>query len=493
MTTGSTLSVMPRLSGARVLVLNWRDTRHPEAGGAEQYMHQIARRWVRQGVKVTWFTARPEGMAAHEVIDGVQITRFGGRLSLYPLAALRLLRTRGKFDAVVDCQNGIPFFSPLFAGPGVPVVQVVHHVHQDQFSTRFSPPVAVVGRLLEGRMARRVYGSRAIVTVSPSTRLELRRRLGFRGPIFVVPNGAIDVPAVTCPRDHDPTVVVVTRLVPHKRIDVLLGQIAVAASQVPRLRVEIVGDGPERRRLQGLAADLGLQATVTFHGYLPNEARDSQLSRAWLTTSTSAAEGWGCSIIEAAAWGVPCLALHAPGICDSVIDGRTGWLVDRPQDFGSALVTVLTELAEENRVEQITTACQRWARCFSWDRSAELLAGVVLKQAGAVTGRPFPFTERRFARSDIATVARFRRSDDADLRAALRCTDEIVESGAQVSLLLGGCDEFDAAAMLQRIGVFEASLRLVSRHDLLAGLTELAISGPFIPETGDEFTAVGSA
>ncbi|MGH3782687.1 MAG: glycosyltransferase family 4 protein, partial [Pseudonocardiaceae bacterium] len=365
MSTGSRLSVLPRLSGARILVLNWRDIRHPEAGGAERYMHEIARRWVRQGVKVTWFTARPEGTAAHEMIDGIVITRFGGPLSLYPLAALRLLRTHGTFDAVVDCQNGIPFFSPMFAEVGVPIVQVVHHVHQDQFATRFTPPLAAAGRLLEGPVARSVYGSRAIAAVSPSTRLELRRRLGFRGPVFIVPNGTIEVPALTGPRDPDPTISLVSRLVPHKRIDVLLGQVAAAARRIPRLRVDIVGDGPERARLNQLAVDLGLQTAVTFHGYQPDVARDKLLSRAWVTTSTAAAEGWGCSVVEAAAWGVPCVALQAPGIRDSVIDGRTGWLAKRPQDFGAALITALDELTDEQRTREISAACQQWATCFT--------------------------------------------------------------------------------------------------------------------------------
>jgi glycosyltransferase involved in cell wall biosynthesis len=479
---------MPNLSDARVLVLNWRDTRHPEVGGAEQYMHQIARRWVRQGVKVTWFTARPKGMAAHEVIDGIQIIRFGGPLSLYPLAALRLLRTWGEFDAVVDCQNGIPFFSPLFAGAGVPIVQVVHHVHQDQFSTRFLPPIAAVGRFLEGRAVRWVYGSRAIAAVSPSTRLELRRRLGFRGPIFVVPNGTIDVPILSGPRDPDPTIVVVSRLVPHKRIDLLLGQIAVATRRIPRLRVDIVGDGPERSRLQNLVADLGLQTTVTFHGYQSDEARDNLLSRGWVTTSTAAAEGWGCSVIEAAAWGVPCVALNVPGICDSVLNGQTGWLVERPQDFGAVLIAALAELTDEDRTQEITAACQEWARCFSWDRSAELLAGVLLKQHPVVTARHVGCTERRYARSDIGTLVRFSSPKSADLRAVLRSTDEIVEHGEMTSVLLSGCDEFDATAVLQRLGVLGAELRLIGRHDLLAGPAAASI-----PASGDGFSSPRSA
>lgn len=94
----------------------------------------------------------------------------------------------------------------------------------------------------------------AIATVSPSTRLELRRRLGFLGSIFVVPNGTINVPTLSGSRDPDPTIVVVSRLVPHKRIDLLLGEIAVAARTIPRLRVDIVGDGPERSRLQSIAS-----------------------------------------------------------------------------------------------------------------------------------------------------------------------------------------------------------------------------------------------
>jgi glycosyl transferase family 1 len=266
------------------------------------------------------------------------------------------------------------------------------------------------------------------------------------------------------------------------------GQIAVAARRIMRLRVDIVGDGPERSRLMNLAVDLGLQTIVTFHGYQSDEVRDKLLSRAWVTTSTAAAEGWGCSVIEAAAWGVPCVALHVPGICDSVINGQTGWLVKRPQDFGTVLVTALTELTDEDRTQEITAACQEWARCFSWDRSAELLAGVLLKQAAEVTARHVDFTERRYARSDIGTLARFSSPKGVDLRAALRFTDEIIEHGAMISMLLSGCDDFDATAVLQRLGVFDAKLRLIGRHDLLAGP-----DGAPTRATGRDLTAGGTS
>lgn len=464
MTTGATLSGMPRLSGARVLVLNWRDTRHPDAGGAEQYIHQIARRWVSQGVTVTWFTARPKGMAAHEVIDGIQITRFGGPLSLYPLAALRLLRTRGKFDAVVDCQNGIPFFSPLFAGAGVPIVQVVHHVHQGQFTTRFSPAMAAVGRFLEGRASRWVYRNRPIVAVSTSTRQELRRQLKFQAPIFIVPNGTIELPPICGPREPDPTVVVVSRLVPHKRIDLLVRHLASAAPRVPRLRVEIVGDGPELPALRRLAAELGLDDVLSFHGRKSDAERDELLRRAWLAVSTSVAEGWGCSVMEAAAWGVPCLALTAPGIRDSVVDNCTGWLLDSEEQLPDALVRVLSELADDDRAGQVAASCRTWAGCFSWERSAALLAGVL--EHAPCTGRG---REHRTARADAHSVVRFVPPPGLDVRTLLRGTDEVRIVNGRTHVLLGGCDEFDAAELLARHGIHDAEVALAGRLDLLTG------------------------
>jgi len=458
-----------RLAGARILVLNWRDVRHPLAGGAEQYIHEISRRWVDAGVRVSWFTARPGGQSAREMIDGVRILRAGGDLGIYPRAALRMLCARRGFDAIVDCQNGIPFFAPMFARSGMPVVQVVHHVHQDQFATRFSAPMTAVGRFLEGRAARTVYGTRAIAAVSPSTRLELRRRLGFTGPIFIVPNGTVDALTLTGPRDPDPTVVVVSRLVEHKRIDLLLGEIAEVARQVPRLRVDIVGDGPERQRLQGLVLDLGLQRTVTLHGFLPDAARDALLQRAWLTTSTSAAEGWGSAVVEAAARGIPCAALRVPGVRDSVVDGVTGWLVERAAEFSDVVVRALRELAEEDRAREMVAACQAWARCFSWDRSAELLAGVILEEAGRSKHVKRDARERRSARSDIATIASFPRQSHLEWGARLRATDQVLVEDDRITLLLSGCDDFDAATVLRRHGVIDANVRLATREDLLTG------------------------
>jgi hypothetical protein len=154
-----------------------------------------------------------------------------------------------------------------------------------------------------------------------------------------------------------------------------------------------------------------------------------------------------------------------------VVNGRTGWLVDEVGQLGAAAIMALRELADEDRAREITEACQAWARCFTWDRSANLLAGVLL-----AAGNPEVGPGDRSARSDMSVVAEFDRPRDlagALAYAALRPTDQVEVHDGRVGLLLTGCDEIDAAAALRRIGVTDAEVRLADRYDLLVGPARL--------------------
>jgi hypothetical protein len=138
----------------------------------------------------------------------------------------------------------------------------------------------------------------------------------------------------------------------------------------------------------------------------------------------------------------------------------------------------------------MTAACRAWAGCFSWDRSADLLAGVVLEQircAQAGRGRRSP--DRRSARSDMAVLAGFPVPGAAATREALRATDEVVEDEDRTSVVLTGCDEFDAAAVLARIGVQDGSLQLVDRRLLLAGPAAARVRRAAIDLPPEERTA----
>ncbi len=488
---------LSELAGMRVLFLNWRDHKHPRAGGAEVYCWELARRFAAAGARVTLFTSRPEGAPAVEEEEGVRIERRGGATSLYLHAAWYLLRHRRRFDAVVDCQNGIPFFTPLFAHRWSAVVCAIHHVHQDQFGVHFRWPLSWVGRVLERDVSRVVYGHRPLVAVSPSTRAAVRRRLGLRGPIFIVPNGAPPVAGepvgpepVASERSATPTIACVGRLVAHKRMELLLEAMGELLPRWPELRLEIAGDGPDRPRLERLARRLGVEHAVRFHGYVAPEAKAALLASAWLTVNPSMGEGWGLGVIEANAQGVPALACRVPGLADSIRPGVTGGLVADEQGLAAGIGLALETLADPAEARRWAERCRQWAARFSWDASARRLAGIVCAELAR------PKQERRRAnRTDLATIAVFEVDDpEAFSRLAarrLRRSDLWSISGTTVHLLLHGADEADAQGVLERIGVHAATeVRVALSHELLVGPGAGVVTWP---ERREEQELVGVA
>ena len=145
----ATLSGMSSVRVRSVLMLCWRDVGHPQGGGSETYLQRIGAHLAADGMSVTLRTARYAGAARDEVVDGVRISRAGGRYSVYVLALLALMGARigigplrgVRPDVVIDTQNGWPFFARLVFGRRVAVL--VHHCHREQW------PLA--GRLL-GRL-----------------------------------------------------------------------------------------------------------------------------------------------------------------------------------------------------------------------------------------------------------------------------------------------------------------------------------------------------
>lgn len=383
----------------RLAVVNWRDPWHPAAGGAERYAWELARRFAGQGARVQYVTCRAPGQKRRERVEDVEFVRLGGRFTVYPLVLLWLLarriRRKGSFDAVVDCQNGIPFFTPWVLPRRVPVFCVIHHVHDAQFDLYFPRWLAWLGQMLEGPVSRWTYRRHAFVVVSPSTLRAVRERLGWTGPAHVIPNGTsvADPGGGASEPAGDPDLVCVTRLVPHKRLGLLLDLAQRLAENRPGLRLHIVGDGPEAPALAAGIAERGLDGVVIAHGYLAEDAKAALVARADLHLSTSQGEGWGLSVIEAAALGVPTVAHDVEGLRDAVRDGITGWLVRHGDDQADVVERALKELDDPARREEIAGSCRAWGGEFDWTRTAErmrdlLLTAVRTGDSSRTTGRP---------------------------------------------------------------------------------------------------------
>ena len=365
------------VTGLRIAVVNWRDPWHPSAGGAEQYAWQMAVGLLARGARVWFLTARAPGQSHRERWEGIQLVRIGSRLSVYPLVLGWLAVHRRAFDVVLDCQNGIPFFTPWVLPRRVPVLCVMHHVHDAQFGVHFSPLVAAVGRILEGPVSRWTYRRHECVAVSQSTVAAMRDRLGWTGPIHVVPNGLTAdylLPPAAPEPAKVPVLTWVGRLVAHKRVERVLD---VAERLGDGAVIEVIGSGPVATTLRPQITARGLAGRVLLRGFLPEAAKRKAVAGSLLHLNTSQGEGWGLCVLEAAALGVPTVAYDVDGLRDAVRDGETGWLVRTGQRIEDVAERAVKELSDPVTRTEMAAACRRWASQFDWDTSVSLMARLI--------------------------------------------------------------------------------------------------------------------
>jgi glycosyltransferase involved in cell wall biosynthesis len=351
----------------RIVFVAWKDTAHPQAGGSEVFVDRVATGLLARGHEVALISGGPVEHHAYPVVDA------GGKFDQYLRVPLTARRYRD-WDLLVDVSNGVPYFSPLWRrGPSV---MVVHHVHEDQWPMNFPAPVAKVGWALESRAVPWVYRNRLVLAVSPSTRDALID-IGVKPEqIRLMHNGTEAPPDIAVERATEPTFVALGRLVPHKRIERLL---AIWDRVYPAIggRLLVLGDGPERERLERLAGP-----GVEMLGTVGNEEKHRALGSAWLLVHTAQHEGWGIVVTEAAAWDTPTLAFNVPGVRDVVVDGETGVLVADGDD--DAMARAWIALARDpSRRKDLGRAAHLHCARYTWEAAVDALLAAADEATGA--------------------------------------------------------------------------------------------------------------
>jgi glycosyltransferase involved in cell wall biosynthesis len=263
-------------------------------------------------------------------------------------ALRRALRRAGPFD-LVHAHNAVP------AGDAVrrlrlpqPLVVSVHG-GDVYYTAQRSPNVAKTFR-----------AARLVLANSQGT-ASRARALGA-DPVEVVRLGTA-VPDEPARRDGPPTLVTVAHLIARKRhADVL--------RVLPRLdgvRYEIIGDGPERGRLEALARELGVAGRVTFCGQLPNDEARARLARCDALVLPSTDEAFGVAYVEAMAAGLPAIGLRdEPGPQEIAACGPGMVLVERddPDSLLAGIERALRERDELGRAARATVEAHfTWERC----------------------------------------------------------------------------------------------------------------------------------
>ncbi|MCT9084504.1 glycosyltransferase family 4 protein [Streptomyces fulvoviolaceus] len=347
----------------RIVFLAHRDLDNPAAGGSELLVDRLADGLTGLGHQVTLLCGGPASYRDYRVVSA------GGEFGHYLRARTAFTRQVGDCDLLVEVCNGMPYLAPLWHRG--PTLCLVNHVHTDLWKMRFGGPLAPaarIGRRLEhwalaGAAARQ---RSLLVAVSPSTAHALRAIGVERDRIRIVHNG-VEEPGPRADRSAEPLFVAVGRLVEYKRIELLL-RLWERVRPVTGGRLLIVGDGPERGRLEQLAGP-----GVEFTGHVSEAEKHRLLCAAWLLLHPSAVEGWGLVVTEAAARETPAIAFDVPGLRDSVVDGETGVLAHGESSFAAAWCTLALS---GHRRELMGKAARDRAARYRWHRTVRQFRAV---------------------------------------------------------------------------------------------------------------------
>ena len=221
---------------------------------------------------------------------------------------------------------------------GIPFVVSVHG--RDAY---FSRQVRSLARGWCGRLSAGVYGAAArVICVSQIVRDEVKAGAPSAN-CSVIYNG------VDTDRFYPgsaagvmPAVLSVGNLIPSKGHEFLLRAVASLRSVSP-FRCEIIGSGPEQRRLTRLAKELGI--AVTFLGQQSRQSVADALRRCMIFALPSRYEGLGCVFLEAMATACPVIAGKGQGIGELITNGQNGFLVDgeNSNDIAQALSMLLND------------------------------------------------------------------------------------------------------------------------------------------------------
>jgi glycosyltransferase involved in cell wall biosynthesis len=363
--------------GLSILVVSYRDIHHPQMGGAEVILHEVYRRLQARGHRVTFLTGAWPGGPRTAQIDGMDVIRAGSTATFNYVVPRwwRKLQGRG-FDVMVEDVNKIPFYGPVYQRE-IPVLANVPHLFGTTVFREALWPVGLYVYLFE-RFIPLGYRTCHFQVLSDSTREDLIGR-GIRPDRIHVVRSGIDHEAYRPPDRQGtpgPVILYLGRLKKYKAIELPLEAMPRILEKVPAAEYWIAGSGGYRQALEAKAKRMGLSDRVRFLGYRGGREKIETLARTRVLVYTSPKEGWGLSVIEANAMGIPVVASDSPGLRESVRHGETGFLVPHgdPDALADRLIDLLSDDTLWGRMGQAGIS---WAARFHWDRMADETASLL--------------------------------------------------------------------------------------------------------------------
>ena len=365
----------------KILIFNWRDIKNPDAGGAEVYTHEISKRLVIRGNNVTILTSAFDKCRREEEIDGVRVIRCGGKYLVYLRTKEYYKRylERENYDIVVDEINTIPFFTINFIKNRKNICLIYQLAREFWFyETKF--PINYLGYYWLENKWLKSYINVPTITISQSTKKGLKE-IGFK-KIFIIPIGISKKPLnSTKKKGKDTTLLYIGRLTRAKKPYDIIKAFKIVSEKYANVRLLIIGDGYLKKDLIRFSELIGCNSNVIFLGHLSEEEKYEKIKKSDLLLVSGVREGWGMVVTEANSIGIPAIGYNIPGLRDSIIDGKTGFLSNpSPDDMAKKIIKFLKNKALQN---SLSVNALEYSKKFLWKKSAVKFEKTLLKVCNA--------------------------------------------------------------------------------------------------------------
>lgn len=359
-----------------ILILNWRDIKNPQSGGAEVLTHEIASRLVKAGNKVTIFSPYFKGAKKKEMIKGVRVIRDGNPdlrslFSSVHFKAFQLYRKNffGKIDVVVDEIHGVPFFTPFYVKEKK--VVLICEIAGDLWNTAVTFPFNYFGRMLE-RVYPNFYNKTKIVTISNSTKKEISNYFNPKNIDIIHPGCSTKISGPRLIKDISPRLIFIARLSKPKGIEEALSAIEILKQEYPNIMLDVVGRGTSQyvKNLKQIIHARKISKNVTLHGFVSEKKKIDLIDRSSILLVSSKKEGWGLTVHEANSRGVPVVGYKVPGLREVIKNNINGLLCKKntPEEL-AGLVSLL--LKNKNLYVKISKGAIKERKKFTWEKTTE--------------------------------------------------------------------------------------------------------------------------
>jgi glycosyltransferase involved in cell wall biosynthesis len=302
----------------------------PEVGGLESHAYYLCRELVRQGHHVTMVTSRSQpGMPARETMEGIEVIRtwFPRRRSpsgwiAHTLASIPHFMRRAKRAHILHAQTFASAVPGMRAKRkyGLPLVVTLHTSHFLKLARKpaWKPVLRRIVRSADWLLAASEEIRSVALGLYPHARAEALTN-GVDTDLFA--------PVARPPRrDGRRTIIVPRRLFEKNGVEYFIRALPLVRREID-VEALLVGDGPERERLEALARELGVADSLTFLGRRPNHEMPGLLATADVAVFPSLMEATSVAALEAMSCGVPVAASRVGGLPE-IIDETVGTLFE---------------------------------------------------------------------------------------------------------------------------------------------------------------------